>query len=105
MVGFGMFFCTITTANSRVARWSDTHSICLLVFGILAIIAFVAWETFFAPVPLLPFQLLKRRNVIGCCLIALIHPMSGGIVNGYFTTFLYIAVDLDTQTTGYLTGE
>lgn len=40
---------------------------------------------------MIPFHLLKKRDVIGCVLIAVFHPMSGRVVNGYFNTFLIVA--------------
>jgi SIT family siderophore-iron:H+ symporter-like MFS transporter len=91
VIGFGLFFVTITTANSRTARWSDAHSIAQLVVGAVVIAAFVIWERFWAPHPLLPFALLKRKTVLGCCLVALFHPMCGRIVAGYLYTFLIVA--------------
>jgi SIT family siderophore-iron:H+ symporter-like MFS transporter len=90
-IGFGLFFTTITLANSRTSRWSDAHSIAQMVVGAILIIAFVLWERFYAPYPLLPFALLRRKTVIGCCLIALLSPMSGRIVAGYLFTFLQVA--------------
>lgn len=98
-----MFFVTITLANSRTARWSDreplllipllppadlsAHAIALLILGGLFIIGFGLYEHYYAPHPLIPFRLLRNKTVIGCMLIALIHPMAGRIVNGYLNTF------------------
>lgn len=82
-----MVFVTFTLANSRTSKWSDAQTICLLVFGFVLIIAFGLYERFYAPHPLLPFKLIKRKTVIGCVLIALIHPMAGRIVGQYFVTF------------------
>lgn len=56
-------------------------------------VGFAVYEKRYAPHPLIPFYLLKNRDVIGCLLIALFHPMSGRIVNGYFYTFLLVARD------------
>ena len=56
-------------------------------------VGFAVYEKQYAPHPLIPFYLLKNKDVIGCLLIALFHPMSGRIVNGYFYTFLLVARD------------
>lgn len=92
-IGFGLFFVTITLANSRTAKWSDAHSIAQMVVGAVLIAAFVLWERLYAPHPLLPFALLRRKTVVGCCLIALLSPMSGRITAGYLFTFLQVAAD------------
>lgn len=91
IIGFGLFFVTITTANSRTARWSDAHSIAQLVLGAVVIAAFVVWERSYAPHPLLPFALLRRKTVVGCTLIALLSPMGGRITANYLLTFLQVA--------------
>ena len=104
VVGFGLFFVTITTANSRTARWSDAHSIAQLVIGFAAIVGFVIWERYFAPHPLLPFALLRRKTVIGCCLIALFHPMAGRCASGYLYTFLQVAANQSTKSATRITA-
>ncbi|OCF32227.1 hypothetical protein I316_06141 [Kwoniella heveanensis BCC8398] len=103
-LGFGLFFVTITLANSRTARWSDAHSIAQLVVGFVLICGFVVWERFYAPHPLLPFALLRRKTVIGCTLIALFHPMAGRIVGGYLTTFFQVAAEQSIISTSRLTS-
>ena len=104
VIGFGLFFVTITTANSRTTRWSDAHSIAQLVVGFVIIVAFVVWERWFAPHPLLPFALLRRKTVIGCCLIALFHPMAGRCAGGYLTTFLMVAANQSTKSATRITS-
>jgi SIT family siderophore-iron:H+ symporter-like MFS transporter len=53
---------------------------------------------------MIPFVLLKKRDVIGCVLIAIFHPMSGRVVNGYFYTFLIVARDETYLSAGRLTS-
>ncbi|ORX39833.1 major facilitator superfamily domain-containing protein [Kockovaella imperatae] len=104
VVGFGLLFVTLTLANSQTAHWSDAHSIVQLVIGAIVIVAFVLWERYYAPHPLLPFALLKRKTVIGCCLIALWHPMAGTISAGYLTTFLQVAAGQSVISTQRITS-
>ncbi|WVQ82131.1 hypothetical protein IAT38_004259 [Cryptococcus sp. DSM 104549] len=104
VVGFGLFFVTITTANSRTTKWSDAHSIAQLVVGAVVIVAFVVWEKRYAPHPLLPFDLLKRKTVVGACLIALFHPMGGRVVSGYLYTFLVVAAGQSTKSATRMTS-
>lgn len=97
VIGFGLFFTTMTTANSRIASWSDAHSIAQLCVGAVFVAGFVVWEKYFAPHPLLPFGLLRRKTVVGCVLIALLSPMGGRIVGGYLFTFLQVAGGQSTK--------
>ena len=51
------------------------------------------YERLYAPHPLIPFQLLANRTVIICFVIALLHPIGGRIVGGYYFTFLLVAAE------------
>ncbi|WWD08400.1 hypothetical protein V865_006512 [Kwoniella europaea PYCC6329] len=93
VVGIGLFLVTLTLANSRFNKWSDAHTIAQLVVGVVISVGFVAWERWFAPIPLLPFALIKRKTVVGCCLIALWHPLAGRSVSTYLYTYLQVAAD------------
>ncbi|WVQ82328.1 hypothetical protein IAT38_004456 [Cryptococcus sp. DSM 104549] len=104
VIGFGLFFVTITTANSRTTKWSDAHSIAQLVVGAVIIGAFVLWEQLYAPHPLLPVALLRRKTVVGACLIALFHPMGGRVVSGYLYTFLVVAAGQSTKSATRMTS-
>ncbi|KAL1408004.1 hypothetical protein Q8F55_004801 [Vanrija albida] len=104
VVGFGLLFVTVTIANSKTAKWSDAHSIAQMVVGGVVIILFVLWERFWAPHPLLPFALLKRKTVIGCVLIALWSPMAGRITAGYLFTFLQVAANQSVLSTQRITS-
>jgi SIT family siderophore-iron:H+ symporter-like MFS transporter len=65
----------------------------MLVLGGVFIISFGLYEKFYAPHPIIPFVLLRKKNIIGCLLIALIHPMAGRIVGQYLTTFFVVAAN------------
>jgi SIT family siderophore-iron:H+ symporter-like MFS transporter len=104
VIGFGLFFVTITLANSQTSRWSDGHSIAQLVLGGIFVIAFIIWERYYSPHPLLPFALLRRKTVIGCVLIALFHPMAGRIAGGYLFTFLQVAANQSVLSTTRITS-
>lgn len=90
-------FCQVLTSVSA-------HSIALLTVGGITIIAFGLYERFYAPHPLLPIKLLRNRTVIAVLLLALVHPMSGRIVNGYFYTFLLVAANYSRATATRLTA-
>ncbi|WWC72828.1 uncharacterized protein I206_106792 [Kwoniella pini CBS 10737] len=93
IAGIGLFLVTLTLANSRYNRWSDAHTIAQLIVGFAITCGFVVWERWFAPIPLLPFALIKRRTVVGCCLLALWHPLAGRCVSTYLYTYLQVAAD------------
>lgn len=86
--------------NGPISPWRLIHfifrvaqSIALLVVGLALLGAFVCYERFYSPHPLIPFQLLTNRTVIICFVIALLHPVAGRIVGGYYFTFLLVAAE------------
>ncbi|KAI5449653.1 hypothetical protein NCC49_004203 [Naganishia albida] len=91
--GAGMFLVTITLANNKTKSWADAQSIALLVVGLALIVAFILYERFYARHPLIPLQLLTNPTVIICFVIALLHPVAGRIVGGYYFTFLLVAAE------------
>ena len=112
-----MFLITITLANDKTKSWADgefrgrghairplshanpsltprsAQSIALLVVGLVLIIAFIAYERLYAPHPLIPLHLLLNKTVIICFIIALLHPIAGRIVGGFYFTFLLVAAE------------
>ncbi|WVQ63432.1 uncharacterized protein L199_001585 [Kwoniella botswanensis] len=93
VAGIGLFLVTLTLANSRYRKWSDAHTIAQLVVGVVITIGFVIWERWFAPIPLVPFALMKRKTVVGCCLLALLYPLAGRCVAVYLYTYLQVAAN------------
>lgn len=71
----------------------SAQSIALLVVGLSMIVAFILYERFYARHPLIPLQLLTNPTVIICFVIALLHPVAGRIVSGYYFTFLLVAAE------------
>merc|ERR1712093_767809 len=104
VAGAGMVLVTITIANGRGSKWSDAHCIALLVVGGLCCIGFVLWERYGARHPLIPFHLLTNRTVIVCLLLAVIHPVAGGVIGGYFYTFLVVAANQSTLSASRITN-
>ncbi|KAJ9099689.1 hypothetical protein QFC20_005621 [Naganishia adeliensis] len=92
--GAGMFLVTITLANNKTKSWADGDPIHrLAVVGLALIVVFILYERFFARHPLIPLQLLTNPTVIICFVIALLHPVAGRIVSGYYFTFLLVAAE------------
>ncbi|KAL8279884.1 hypothetical protein RQP46_007734 [Phenoliferia psychrophenolica] len=97
--GIGLVLVTVTIANGKVSRWSDAHSIAMLVIGALGSVAFVLWEKFGARHPLLPFALLTNRTVIACIPT---HPLASSASQLLTTRTLEVLVAANQSTTSAL---
>lgn len=43
--------------------------ICMIVFGLMLLVAFVIWERFYATKTFFPYYLMKDRTVVASCLL------------------------------------
>ncbi|KAH7110322.1 hypothetical protein B0J11DRAFT_599433 [Dendryphion nanum] len=80
--GVALFLLPFNLYTLQTKGWGSPLIICFLVFGIVLIVAFVAWERFFAPVTFIPYSLLLDRTVLGSCLLSATIFLSYLVVNG-----------------------
>ncbi|RBA19224.1 hypothetical protein FPRO05_10153 [Fusarium proliferatum] len=55
------------TGRRNTEKWTEPSSIVLLVVGVLTFIAFLVWDGRYAKKPIVPFRMIKNRNVILAC--------------------------------------
>ncbi|KAF5671100.1 major facilitator [Fusarium circinatum] len=55
------------TGRRNTDKWSEPSSIILLVVGVLTFVAFLIWDGRYAKKPIVPFRMVKNRNVILAC--------------------------------------
>ncbi|KAI8314110.1 Siderophore iron transporter [Colletotrichum sp. SAR11_59] len=82
--------------------WRSPLIICLLVFGVVLLIAFVIWERAFAPITFIPYSLLLDRTVIGACGLSAVLFISYFIWNSFFSSFLMVVNDLNVTKASYV---
>ncbi|KAJ0420804.1 major facilitator superfamily domain-containing protein [Aspergillus carlsbadensis] len=76
----------------------------MIVVGVVMLGIFILHETFLAPIPMLNFQILKDRTVIGACLLDATYQISYYCWANYFTSFLQAVNDLSLATSGYVSN-
>ncbi|KAG4255488.1 hypothetical protein FPRO03_06213 [Fusarium proliferatum] len=55
------------TGRRNTEKWTEPSSIVLLVVGVLTFVAFLIWDGRYAKKPIVPFRMIKNRNVILAC--------------------------------------
>ncbi|KAJ4855555.1 major facilitator superfamily domain-containing protein [Trichoderma breve] len=86
-VGLTVFLLPFNIADSAPNGWSSGYIIAMIVVGFVMLIIFTVYETFLAPIPLLDWNLLIDRTVIGACLLDATYQISlaeAGYVNNTF---------------------
>ena len=76
----------------------------MLVVGSVVLIGWGAYETFLAPRPMLNWQILTNRTVIGACLLDATYQISYYCWANYFTSFLQVVNDLTVAEAGYVSN-
>ena len=100
--GVALFLLPFNLYTFQSRGWRSALIICLLVFGILLLIAFAVWERFFAPVTFIPYSLLLDRTVFGACLLSTTLFLSYYCWNSYFSSFLQVVNNLSVTDASYV---
>ncbi|KAI8715012.1 hypothetical protein NCS52_01008000 [Fusarium sp. LHS14.1] len=79
------------TGRRNTERWTEPSSIVLLVVGVLTFIGFLVWDGRYAKKPIVPFRMIKNRNVILACVSVCIIAMSDSTYRTFAPSFLQVA--------------
>ncbi|PTB63264.1 MFS general substrate transporter [Trichoderma citrinoviride] len=101
-VGLTVFLMPFNIADSAPNGWASGYIIAMIVVGFVMLIVFTLYEAFLAPTPLLTWNLLIDRTVIGACLLDATYQISYYCWANYFTSFLQVVNDLSLAEAGYV---
>ncbi|KAJ4181842.1 hypothetical protein NW755_010841 [Fusarium falciforme] len=79
------------TGRRNTERWTEPSSIVLLVVGVLTFFGFLVWDGRYAKKPIVPFRMIKNRNVILACVSICIMAMSDSTYRTFAPSFLQVA--------------
>ncbi|KAG5805390.1 hypothetical protein H9Q74_010987 [Fusarium xylarioides] len=79
------------TGRRNTDKWTEPSSIILLVVGVLTFVAFLIWDGRYAKKPIVPFRMIKNRNVILACASVCLIAMSDSTYRTFASSFLQVA--------------
>ncbi|RBQ78085.1 hypothetical protein FVER14953_03479 [Fusarium verticillioides] len=79
------------TGRRNTDKWSEPSSIVLLVVGVVTFVAFLIWDGRYAKKPIVPFRMIKNRNVILACVSVCLIAMSDSTYRTFASSFLQVA--------------
>ncbi|KAI1034713.1 hypothetical protein LB504_004390 [Fusarium proliferatum] len=79
------------TGRRNTEKWTEPSSIVLLVVGVLTFVAFLIWDGRYAKKPIVPFRMIKNRNVILACASVCLIAMSDSTYRTFASSFLQVA--------------
>lgn len=100
--GLALFLLPFNLYTLQPLGWKSPLIICLLVFGVVLLIAFALWERYYAPVTFIPFSLLLDRNMIGACVLSSVLFISFYCWNSLFSSFLQVVNGLNVTEASYV---
>lgn len=104
MVGLCLTLLPITIANIVDNGYRNTGIIVMLAAGFVSMVGFVAWEKWLAPVTYMPWALMRDRNLIGGCLVALASVCSVSFWYLYYGSYLQVVHNQSITIAGYITN-
>ncbi|CAI7588275.1 unnamed protein product [Penicillium bialowiezense] len=102
--GLILFLISFNIAGNTENQWRSAKIIALMVVGFFVLIAFVAYERWFATKPFIPSHLLINRTVIGACLLDITYQVSYYCWSTYFTSFLQVVYGTSLTQAGYISA-
>ncbi|TIA61384.1 MFS general substrate transporter [Aureobasidium pullulans] len=118
-----LFLLGLESGASHQHSWTSAYTLCMIIFGVFLLAAFMIWEWKFAKVPLIPIQVFASRTsraalTIACChsfvfiafdfYLALYFQAVLGrspIISGVLLFALILPLSLCTMATGMFIGK
>ncbi|KZF26214.1 MFS general substrate transporter [Xylona heveae TC161] len=102
IAGWALLLLPFSLASSQAEKWRTGSIIAMIILGGLFLIAFVAWEKFFAPVSFLPFKYLVDRTIMGACLLAGTLFVAFYCWDIYFYSYIQVVFQMNIRDSGYI---
>ncbi|QKX64817.1 uncharacterized protein TRUGW13939_11993 [Talaromyces rugulosus] len=103
MAAFVLFLLPFSLETYGFSGYSSATFITMVTIGILLFPVFALWEYHFARTGFIRWELLKKRTVIGACILAALIFFNYYTWDQYFYYYVQVVYDLDVTKTGYMT--
>lgn len=87
---FALILLPFSLAEGAVDGWANPSMIAMLVVGFILLIAFVLFEAYLSPKPLMTKRIMKNRAFLAAGIIFTFSQMASATRNTYFSSYIYI---------------
>ncbi|KAL4952927.1 siderophore iron transporter mirA [Aspergillus filifer] len=92
LLGLSLFLVPLSlTGSGNSDAWHNPSFIAMLVVGVVIFIAFIAWDTWFAQKPFIPYRMIRNRTVAAACLLGALDFFHYSVFSVFFTSYLQVA--------------
>ncbi|KAL1797182.1 hypothetical protein ACET3X_003788 [Alternaria dauci] len=102
--GFTLLLLPWPLAVYQHNSFASPMVICMIVFGLLLIVAFVIWERFYAAKTFFPYYLMKDRTVVASCLLGANAWIAFYSYRMMYSSYLQVVFQLPIAKAGYITN-
>lgn len=103
MAGWILLLLPFSLASNGRAEYDSAAFIAMIIVGFFTLLLFAAWEKFFARQHFVDYKLIKKRTVLGACVLTGVTNFSFSTWNLYFLYFCTVVYDLSQAMAGYMT--
>lgn len=103
MAGWILILLPFSLASYGRAEYKSATFIAMFIVGFFTLFLFAAWEKFVARVHFVDYKLIKKRTVLGACILTTITNFSFYCWDLYFLYFCTVVFDLSQGMAGYMT--
>ncbi|KAL2835835.1 major facilitator superfamily domain-containing protein [Aspergillus pseudoustus] len=92
VLGLSLFLVPLSlTGSGNSEAWHKGSFIAMLVMGVVIFIGFIAWDTWFAKKPFVPYRMIRNRTVAAACLIGALDFFHYSVFSVFFPSYLQVA--------------
>lgn len=102
IAGLLLFLLPLTHPPGALDGWPVSTFVAMIILGVFTLICFTVWENAFAPATCVPWRLLRDRNVLGGCLVAMFSVASTASWGSYYSSYLQVVHDQSITSAGYI---
>lgn len=100
--GLCLTFLPPSLARAAADGWRSAGIITTLFLGVSALLVFILWERWWAPVALMPWALLRNKTILSACLVGLCLVASVGCWEHYYVSYLQVVHGQTISSAGYI---
>lgn len=102
MAAWILLLLPFSLASYGRAEYKSATFIAMIIVGFFTLFIFAAWERFFARVHFIDYKLIRKRTVLGACVVSGVTNFSFSTWNLYFLNFCTVVYDLSQSMAGYM---
>ncbi|KAL6235606.1 hypothetical protein BDW75DRAFT_230215 [Aspergillus navahoensis] len=92
LLGLSIFLVPLSlTGSGNSEDWHKPSLIAMLVLGVVIFVLFLAWDTWVATRPFIPYRMVKNRTVLAACALGAFDSFHSSVFSVFFTSYLQVA--------------